>query len=377
MTAPDPTPPRIIHVISSLGVGGAERLLVDLMASLQPHERASVTVVVMNEADPAMLARLAETGVTVEAWRRTRGSRDPRYLTRLLEIVGPGPAVIHAHNRGSKFWAMLVRALRPKARLVFTVHAMNVVARYGRLHRALHNRLVDRTVAISRAVARECRESGVENVTVIRNGVDLSRFRTPGEPPPACRLEREPGHVPRLVTVARLVHAIKGQDVLIEAAAHLKAHGIPVHLRIVGSPSPDQPETPAVLRALVARHGLGDQVTFAQGVADAADEIRHADLCVVPSREEGFGLVILEAMAAGVPVVASRLDGPAELIMPGLTGELAEAGNVQDLADRIADLLADRPRASRMVREARAVASAHDIAVMRRAYLDLYRSLAR
>jgi glycosyltransferase involved in cell wall biosynthesis len=376
MTSASASAPRLVHVISSLGVGGAERLLVDFMASLRPSERDAVTVIVMNESDPAMLADLRATGVQVLAWNRPRGSRDPRYLFRLLEGIGAGPVVVHAHNRGSKFWAMLARMLRPKTRLVFTVHAMHIVSAYGTLHRAIHNRLVDCTIAISRAVKNDCERSGLRNVVVVRNGVDLTRFRA-FPLLEACRLEREPERVPVIVAVARLVHAIKGQDVLIEAVVRLKQRGIATRLRLVGSPSGDQPETPAHLRALVARHGLDNDVVFVEGVTDAPPEMRAADICAVPSRAEGFGLVILEAMASGVPVVASRLDGPAELIVPGRTGYLAEPGDPDDLADKIALVLSDRVHASRMVRDARAVADAHDISVMRDAHLDLYRRLAR
>jgi glycosyltransferase involved in cell wall biosynthesis len=375
MTPERPRAPRIVHIISALVVGGAERLLVDLMVSLRPDERAMATVVVMNEVDPVLRARLDEAGVRIETLDRTRGSRDPRYLARLLSIVGSDPVVIHAHNRGSKFWAMLVRALRPRARLVFTVHAMNVATGYGALHRTLHNCLVDRTIAVSRAVQQDCQRGGIKNTRIIRNGVHVTRFRPPVETA-QCRLEREPHRVPEIVTVARLVHSIKGQDVLIEAAAQLKAQGIATRLRFIGSPSRDQPETPAFLRALVANYGLGENVVFDEGVSDASGALRDADICAVPSREEGFGLVIVEAMAAGVPVVASRLDGPGELVRPGATGELAEQGDPADLASKIAGLLNDRPRASRMAREARSVAETHDIAVMRDACLDLYRSLA-
>lgn len=375
MQRPSGPSPRIVHLISSLGVGGAERLLVDFVRALDVAQARNVTVVVMNEADPALLEKLREGPAQVVAWNRPRGSRDPRYLGRLLKLTSDTrPTIIHAHNRGSKMWAMLAKLAQPRLRVVFTVHAMNVASGYGARHRMLHNALVDRTVAISRAVTRECEESGLRNVVLIPNGVDLSRFRT-AEEPLACRLEREPDRVPLLVTVARLVHDIKGQDVLIEAAALLRARGTPVRIRLVGSPSRDQPETPALLASLVERHGLADSVEIAEGVSDAAEHIRDADICVVPSRQEGFGLVILEAMAAGVPVVASRLDGPAELISDGINGYLAHAGDPGDLADKIARMLEDRPAASRFVQEGRSTAAAHDIEVMRDAYLTLYRTL--
>ncbi|HYD15901.1 MAG TPA: glycosyltransferase, partial [Hyphomicrobium sp.] len=216
--------------------------------------------------------------------------------------------------------------------------------------------------------------SGLHNVVLIKNGVDLARFRSANEAE-ACRLQREPDRVPVIICVARLVHAIKGQDVLIDAAACLKAKGITTRVRLVGSPSSDQPETPAVLRSLIARHGLEYDVEIIEGMADAAGLMRDADICVVPSREEGFGLVILEAMATGVPVVTSDLPGPRELVYPGRTGYLAEPGNADDLASKMALIMIDPAKASAMAREGRVVAAAHGVDVMRDAYLALYRSL--
>jgi glycosyltransferase involved in cell wall biosynthesis len=367
--------PRILHLISSLGVGGAERLLVDFVTSLSPDEAAAVTVVVMNEADPTLLDALQRTRARIFALGRPRGSRDPRYAARLLSLVkAEDIALVHAHNPGSKRWAMLLKLARPGMRLVFTVHATNVASRYGARERSLHNLLVNRTIAISRAVEAECRASGLRQVVLIRNGIDTARFRIEPEPE-MCRLEREPHRIPVLTSVARLVHRIKGQDVLIEAAAKLKQKGIAVHVRLVGSPSRDQPETPQVLTDLVARRGLGESVQILSGIADAAAAIKESDVVVLPSRFEGLGLVLLEAMAASVPVVASDLEGPGELVAHGQTGYLAEPGNAFDLADKIELLLRDRSRASAMMREARQVAARHDIAVMRDAYLSLYREL--
>ncbi len=372
MSEPAPSTPKVVHLISSLGVGGAERLLVDLVGSLDSTERANVTVLVMNEADASLLAELSDSGVRLIAWKRPRGSRDPRYLLRLLQLLdASGTNILHAHNHGSKAWAMLVKLLRPRTRVVFTVHAMGVAAGYGAARRRLHNRLVDRTIAISEAVAVECRRSGLRAVVPIKNGVNVARFA-------GSEGSRtwEPGARPLVLTVARLVK-LKGQDILIEAAAKLKQRGISARYRLVGSRSTDEPDTARFFKELIARLGLEHDVEIVEGCADAAPHVRQADLCVVPSRQEGFGLAIVEAMAAGVPVIASHLDGPSELVDPGRSGLLFEPGNADDLAEKIAMMLTDRERAASMADAGHAVAQAHSIEVMRDAYRALYRDVAR
>ncbi len=190
------------------------------MASLQPKERDATKVIVMNEPIPPCSPSCARRACGCSIVHA--GSRDPRYLARLLKDVGSGPVIVHAHNRGSKFWAMLLRMLRPRTRLVFTVHAMHIVEAYGAFHRAVHNRLVDCTVAILALSRPNAKRVAFEMSKLCATA---SIFAVPHLARNwMCRLEREL-IAPVIVTVARLVHAIKGQDVLIEAVARLKQRG--------------------------------------------------------------------------------------------------------------------------------------------------------
>ena len=109
-------------------------------------------------------------------------------------------------------------------------------------------------------------------------------------------------------TLGRFVHK-KGFDVLLHAAAHAAAQGVPFRLEIGG----DGPERNS-LKALAKQLGIGDRVTFCGWIDDVAAFLSDADVFVLPSRIEPFGIVVLEAMACGVPIVATRVSGPLEIL---------------------------------------------------------------
>lgn len=185
-----------------------------------------------------------------------------------------------------------------------------------------------------------------DRVTVIPCGVFPETY---GEGPA--------GHGARLAFVGRLVHR-KGADVLIDAAAQARARGVPAELAIVG----DGPERQA-LEALVADRGLGAAIRF-HGALDetsVAAVLRQSSVLVVPSFSEGLPVVIMEAMASGLPVVASAVDGIPELVRDGETGTLVPPGDPERLADAILTLLHDPALARRMVEAGRQlVVARHD-----------------
>lgn len=141
-----------------------------------------------------------------------------------------------------------------------------------------------------------------------------------------------------------MVRQVKGLDVLLNALAGLAQSHPRLHLEVVGTTyerghSRDEREA----RALAARLGLGERVRFAGGMAprEVAARMRTSALLVLPSRRESFGGVLVEALACGTPVVATRCGGPEEIVTPEL-GSLVEAGDPRALAAAIADLLERR-----------------------------------
>ena len=158
-----------------------------------------------------------------------------------------------------------------------------------------------------------------------------------GAVPPPLAL---PGAVPVVGIVGRL-QAWKGQDRLLRAQALLRERGRPFHLVIVGGDSYGlSPQYAASLPRLIAQLGLQDAVTLVGEVADAMPYIQQLDVLVNASDPEPFGIVLLEAMAAAVAVVAVNSGGPPDIVEHGRTGMLARSGDPDDLADAIEPLLA-------------------------------------
>ncbi|MDV6330745.1 glycosyltransferase [Asticcacaulis sp. 201] len=146
------------------------------------------------------------------------------------------------------------------------------------------------------------------------------------------------GTIPVIGALGRL-HDQKGFDILLEAASQLRDAGVAFHLRIAG----DGPEAVSLANQ-VRQLNLHSQVTFCGWQAPAARFLKELDLFVVPSRYEPFGLVVIEAMAAGVPVLTADLEGPRQILAQGRFGRLFEPQNPAALAEALRQAL-DEPGA--------------------------------
>jgi D-inositol-3-phosphate glycosyltransferase len=181
-------------------------------------------------------------------------------------------------------------------------------------------------------------------VTVIPCGVDVELFRPRPAAPARARLGLDAEHV--LLFVGRLT-PIKGLETLLRALAVLRSDGFAtarLRLLVVGGTKGDEAGS-GHLRRLAHDCGIADWVDFRgpQPQPVLTDYYAAADLCLIPSRYESFGMVALEAMASGVPVVASRAGGLAVTVQDGVTGRLVPEGDVGALARTVAGLLADEP----------------------------------
>ncbi|MCU1492599.1 MAG: mshA [Acidimicrobiaceae bacterium] len=187
-------------------------------------------------------------------------------------------------------------------------------------------------------------------VEVIAPGVDHAFF-SPGDRSQARRALRLTAEGPLLLFVGR-IQPLKGAEVAVGCLAALDALGISgSRLVVVGGPSgPHGTSEVESLVALVDRLGLADRVRFVppQSHELLSTYYRSADLCLVPSRSESFGLVALEAAACGIPVVASAVGGLTTLVEDAKTGYLVERGNAHSFADRVAALWTRPERAKEM-----------------------------
>lgn len=325
----------ILHIVNSLECGGAEHLALETVRALAARGWRPALCALGGNRMPE------ETSGLRVAELRARGFSDPLGFARLARLVLKWrPRVIHTHLIWSDLWGCAAARLARTAILVSTAHsAVDRRARSAPL-RYLCCKAARRrswTLAISNAVAAYRAEQGepLERMSVLPNAVDVGRFAA-GD---GLRMRRGwgiPTDLPLIGCVARL-DPIKGLTVLLRAFARLRASR--ARLVIVGG-GPEE----AALRALARSCGAGERVTFAGALPrrEIPDALAAFDAFVLPSLHEGLGIAIIEAMAAGRPVVASRVDGIPELVRHRETGLLAPPGDAEGLA-RMLDLLLARP----------------------------------
>jgi glycosyltransferase involved in cell wall biosynthesis len=210
----------------------------------------------------------------------------------------------------------------------------------------------------------------LERITVIRNGVDLARFGLTGPRDARAALGLPKDRI-IIGAVGRLV-PVKDHATLIAAIARLRQRGIDV-MAVIAGDGPLRPE----LETLAAASGVGDRVRLLGYRPDVAAVLAALDVFVMCSQSEGLSNTILEAMATGLPVVATAVGGTDELVEPGVSGLLVPPGSPAELADALAVLAGSGPCRARMGEAGRARARAEfSLSAMVRRYEDLYLRLA-
>ena len=313
-------------------------------------ERAGhdVTLVCKRRSEARVIRRARDAGVSrVETLTLTSGLgpvADALDLRRLVAWL-PGAQVLHVH-RGKEHWlaALANRMSYLRRPLVRTRHIVQPVRPHA-LNRWLYGRATDQVVTVTEAIRRQLVAGGlgVENrVVTMPGGVDVDRFRPDPEPPRDHGIRATLG-LPRDVPIIGLVsgfRVMKGHQTVVEAAARLAAGGRRFHLLLIGQ----GPFAPKV-RAQVEAAGLGDRISILGFVDDLAAAMAALDVGLYSALEsDGMSRVLFEYLAAGVPVVASRVGVVPEILEDGCTARLVPAGEPEPLVDAIAWLLDDPAR---------------------------------
>ena len=335
---------RILQLSSARHFGGGERHFVDLTNGLSQsgHEVFAATtldsplVPELQNVPSANILRLSfrKPFDVASAWKLRRFARE-----RDIEII-------HAHMaRDYPLASLAAGSLRP--RLVLTRH---VLFPMGKLHK-LTPRRVARVIAVSEAVAASLRAQNIfdeAQIAVVRHGIDLERFQSV-----VGRNEARPLRVGMLGELS----PVKGQKEFVRAAAIIASQRADVEFIITGRDNSADGEYRRELMQLIESTSLGERLEVLESKIDVAEFLSQLDVFVSASSSEAFGLAIAEAMAAGVPVVATASDGAREIITDSQTGRLVPIGDVDELAKRIGELLADSAERNRLAGNARDKAS--------------------
>jgi glycosyltransferase involved in cell wall biosynthesis len=282
--------------------------------------------------------------------------------------------IIHIHHM--YYTAITVALLAPflRKRVVCKVACAGVGGDMVRLRQRLPLlplflrllRRIDAVVAISAEVRQELLDYGFpqERIVVIPNGVNTGYFS------PGSAVDRDGREASPILFVGRLCEQ-KGVDILLRALALLGEQSTAWRLDLLGDGS-DRP----ALQALAEESGIAAAVRFMGPRSDVRDRMRGAALLVLPSRYEGLSNVLLEAMACGLPVVATRVSGSVDVVKDGVNGLLVEPEQPEELAGAIQRLLQDRKLAQRLGEQARAtVLDEYSLDTVADRYIALYRRL--
>jgi glycosyltransferase involved in cell wall biosynthesis len=256
-----------------------------------------------------------------------------------------GIQIVHAHDASSQFVASMLRLVAPSLRVVMTFHRSLGFESAGwrnRLRNAVSLVLVDRVLTASDERRQHFLDENLiqpRKVATIPLGIDLGRFRPEATYRQEIRTELGMSDQENLIVAAGHFGEEKGIDLVLEAAALAinSAPDSPTRLVVMGTGSPERIE----LIHQLGRARLGDRVTFLGQRSDPERVFAAADLVVHTPRLEAFGLVVVQAMACGVPVVAARLGGLPEIVLDGVTGYLAEPTDPESAGRLIGRLLGD------------------------------------
>jgi glycosyltransferase involved in cell wall biosynthesis len=329
-----------------MGLGGAQQMLVDLVEARGPDIDASVYTM-RDQAFPHLVSRLTACGVRYGTLALSKRSvLGVRALLALLRRERPD--ILHAHLEYSTTFGGAAALLLGEHRPSIVAYILNDPAR----RQALLHRLVgwvlaprlDAHLAISATIAEAIGVAyggRARRVEVVPPGIDLAWFAHDAVDP--AQVAKLRGGATRVVgTVGRLA-AQKAIHVLLDATPQLLAHDPGTRVLVVG----DGPLR-AQLERRASRLGVAHAVTFAGYLADVRPAYRAMDVFVLPSRDEGFGIVFQEAMVMGVPVVGTRVIGSVDAVEHDVTGLLVEHGDAAALAGCILRVLEDEALATRL-----------------------------
>jgi glycosyltransferase involved in cell wall biosynthesis len=363
---------KVTHIITRLDMGGSAQNTL-LTALNHDLHRYSVCLIKGSSDESAMteeesqlvkdrLADAGNKGVEVinipSLVRRISPLNDLIALIYIFQLLHQSkPDIVHTHTSKAGILGRLAAWL---ARVPIIIHTPHGHVFYGHFPRALSriflhiekllSKITHHQIALT---PQECNDylnlkvSTPSNTSVIHSGVDVYRFIEGAKQRTKKRKELGIPADSLVVGYVGWLIPIKGVTYLVNAVARV-AEKYPKSLLVLVGKGDEKGEEEIKLKEQVERTGLRDKVRFLGWRSDVEEIMGCFDVFVLPSLNEGMGRVLVEAMAAGLPIVASRVGGIPDLIKDGENGLLISAANAPALAQAIADLLADKKKRKRM-----------------------------
>jgi glycosyltransferase involved in cell wall biosynthesis len=377
---------KVLHVITRLTLGGSAENTVASTLGLMRAGYECTLAAGLAGSDAGVVAEARRRGchvVDVPSLRREVGARDLVALGELVRLMRrQRPAIVHTHTSKAGFTGRLAARLagvpvvihQPHGHIFYGYYGRRTTAFYIALER-LAARWTDVIITLTPRGTEEHLAQGIgrpAQYASVPSGVPTAalRERAPSRASARARLGLSPGDFV-VAALGRFV-PVKGFDLLVAALPRLSAAVPGARLLLIG----DGPER-AGLTALAARLGVGDRVTITGATADVGAYLAAADVFAAPSRNEGMGRALVEAMALGLPVVGAAVGGIPAVVVDGVCGRLVASGDAAALAEALGDLARDAALRAKLGAAAVERAEAFSSAVAEVAMLAVYDGLAR
>jgi sugar transferase (PEP-CTERM/EpsH1 system associated) len=312
----------IAQIVVNLDVGGLERVVISLIEKLDPEKYRNVLFCLGDGG--SLVEEVTARGVSVYPLHKRDGVDYPLFIRLARLLRREKIDIVHCHNSGPLVYGTVAARLARAAGVVYTAHGRYSSSRLGKVM-FRRGGLVDRVVCVSedaRQIAIEKGGLAPSRVETLINGVDMDRFADRGEPPPELPVGK-----PSIGIVARLT-AVKDHQNLFRAFAGLLPSYPEARLFVVGDG-----ELRAELENDVKGLGISANVNFLGNRSDVPHLLAGFDLFVLSSYSEGLSITLLEAMAAGLPIVATDVGGNPEVVEHGITGKIVPVRDPGALTD--------------------------------------------
>ena len=349
------------------------------IANEQVKQGAEVSILIVNNIVAEELKKKLSVAVNFVCIGRQKGDKSLKFLNQISTVLDKlQPNIIHLHE--SVLYNFLPHRWRSiSCSVCCTLHDMpfgttgieyrwlrmiqNLVFHKGGLVMNLNR--VDNVFSISRSVATALKSDFCIDSSIVYNGIQTARF--------SMRENKQVGKRIKIVQVSRLEHEKKGQDLLIESIAKLRDRGIDCEVSFIGDG-----DSRDYLKSLINNYKLTDRI-FLLGAKSQEYLMTHLcdyDLFVQPSRYEGFGLTVAEAMAAKIPVLVSAGQGPEEVTVGNVCGWTFKTGDANSLAEKIAYIYGHYDECLEKVDRGRErVVKNFDVSVTASRYLTAYKEM--
>lgn len=343
---------KILHICWSLDNGGAENMLVDIINYQVKHEDVSLFIV-NDRIDYSIFNRL-DKRCHVKRMGRKEGDKNPFSLLNIYSyLLFHHFDIVHLHNSD------MIKYLWLKRNYVRTVHNTNISIQNYRWHKGI--------IAISESVKEDLESRGIHRSVVIDNGINFSLIKP--------NMRKKKNEVFRMIQVSRIYFGQKGQDILVEAVKKVLSHGITnIHLDFIGTGQDIDR-----LKQMIKDNRLEEYISL---LGNKPREYIYEHLCdydlfVQPSRFEGFGLTVAEAMGAKIPVLVSENEGPLAIIENGKYGFTFKNMSVDDCAWQIEKIMKEYPSKDFLESVYRHVHTLYNVDNTAQGYLDFYQKILR